>query len=126
MLVIPEKRKIVINSTANSAVAQCIPHAKTFDMGGESMVAMPYGVEESMVLRNLGFVVPAPILEYYNWPARFAPMDHQKETAAFLTMHKRALCLNAPGTGKSISSLWAADFLLTEGIAKKVLIIGTI
>ena len=124
MLVIPEKRKIVINSTANSAVAQCIPHAKTFDMGGESMVAMPYGVEESMVLRNLGFVVPAPILEYYNWPARFAPMDHQKETAAFLTMHKRALCLNAPGTGKSISSLWAADFLLTEGIAKKVLIIA--
>jgi SNF2 family DNA or RNA helicase len=88
------------------------------------MLAMPYGVDESMVLKNLGFSVPAPILQYYNWPGRFTAMDHQKDTAAFLTMHKRALCLNAPGTGKSISSLWAADFLLDEGIARKVLIIA--
>lgn len=124
MLVIPEKRKIVINSTENAAVAQYIPHSKVFKHNGEDLVALPYGVDESMVLRNLGFNVPAPILEYYNWPARFAPMDHQKETAAFLTTHKRALCLNAPGTGKSISSIWAADFLLDEGIAKKVLIIA--
>jgi SNF2 family DNA or RNA helicase len=87
-------------------------------------VALPYGVDEAMVLRNMGFHVPAPILQYYNWPGRFQPMDHQKETAAFLTTHKRALCLNAPGTGKSISALWAADFLLDEGIAKKVLIIA--
>lgn len=124
MLVIPEKRKIVINSTENAAVAQYIPHAKVFEHGGESLVALPYGVDEAMVLRNLGFHVPAPILQYYNWPARFQPMDHQKETAAFLTTHKRALCLNAPGTGKSISSIWAADFLLDEGVAKKVLIIA--
>ena len=124
MLVIPEKRKIVINSTENSAVAQYIPHAKVFNHEGQDLVALPYGVDEAMVLRNLGFHVPAPILQYYNWPGRFQPMDHQKETAAFLTTHKRALCLNAPGTGKSISALWAADFLLDEGIAKKVLIIA--
>jgi hypothetical protein len=77
-----------------------------------------------MVLKNLGFSVPAPILQYYNWPGRFAAMEHQKDTAAFLTTHKRALCLNAPGTGKSISALWAADFLLDEGVAKKVLIVA--
>jgi SNF2 family DNA or RNA helicase len=122
--VIPEKRKIVINSTENSAVAQYIPHAKVFNHEGQNLVALPYGVDEAMVLRNMGFHVPAPILQYYNWPGRFQPMDHQKETAAFLTTHKRALCLNAPGTGKSISALWAADFLLDEGIAKKVLIIA--
>lgn len=124
MLVIPDKRKIVINSSENAAIAQFIPHAKTFVHKGDSLVALPYGVDESIVLRNLGFSVPAPILSYYNWPARFAPMAHQKETAAFLTMHKRALCLNAPGTGKSISSIWAADFLIQEGIAKKVLIVA--
>ncbi|MFM6959532.1 MAG: SNF2-related protein [Schleiferiaceae bacterium] len=124
MLVIPEKRKIVINSNENATVAQVIPHAKLFRHGDEELLAMPYGVDEAMVLKNLGFSVPAPILHYYNWPARFAPMDHQKATAAFLTMHKRALCLNAPGTGKSISSVWAADFLLEEGVAKKVLIVA--
>ena len=124
MLVIPEKRKIIINSNENAAVAQAIPHAKLLHHNGEDMLAMPYGVDESMVLKNLGFSVPAPILQYYNWPGRFSAMDHQKDTAAFLTMHKRALCLNAPGTGKSISSLWAADFLLDEGVARKVLIIA--
>ena len=124
MLVIPDKRKIIINSNENAAVARAIPHAKLLQHNGEDMLAMPYGVDESMVLKNLGFSVPAPILQYYNWPGRFSAMDHQKDTAAFLTMHKRALCLNAPGTGKSISSLWAADFLLDEGIARKVLIIA--
>lgn len=124
MLVIPEKRRIVINSNENDTVAQVIPHAKKFVHGGEEMVAIPYGVDESMVLKNLGFSVPAPILQYYSWPGRFTAMDHQKDTAAFLTTHKRALCLNAPGTGKSISSIWAADFLLDEGVARKVLIVA--
>ena len=124
MLVIPEKRRIVISSTENEAVAKFIPHAKKFTHGDQEMVALQYGVEESLVLRNLGFSVPPPILQYYNWPARFEPMDHQKETAAFLTTHRRSLCLNAPGTGKSISSIWAADFLLDEGIAKKILIVA--
>lgn len=124
MLVMPDKRRIVINSDANATVATVIPHAKQIDHGGETLLAMPYGVEESIVLKNLGFSVPAPILHYYDWPARFSPMEHQKETAAFLTMHRRCLCLNAPGTGKSISSIWAADFLLTEGVVRKVLIIA--
>jgi SNF2 family DNA or RNA helicase len=124
MLVIPDKRKIIINSNENDTVAQVIPHAKKFVHNGEDMLAMPYGVDESMVLKNLGFSVPAPILQYYNWPGRFTAMEHQKDTAAFLTTHRRALCLNAPGTGKSISSIWAADFLLDEGVAKKVLIVA--
>lgn len=124
MLVIPDKRKLIINSNENASVAQLMPHAKLFDHNGEKLLAVPYGVDEAMVLKNLGFSVPAPILQYYNWPARFEPMEHQKDTAAFLTTNRRALCLNAPGTGKSISSIWAADFLLDEGVAKKVLIIA--
>lgn len=124
MLVIPEKKKIVIDSSANDAVLTVIPHAKKFTMNDKEMIALDYGVDESLVLKNLGFSVPAPILHYYQWPGRFQPMDHQRDTAAFLTMHKRALCLNAPGTGKSISSIWAADFLLDQGVAKKVLIVA--
>ena len=124
MLVIPEKKKIVIDSSANDDVLTCIPHAKKFALNGKDVVALNYGVDEALVLKNMGFSVPAPILHYYDWPGRFQPMDHQKETAAFLTMHKRALCLNAPGTGKSISSIWAADFLLEQGVAKKVLVVA--
>ena len=119
-----ERRRLVVNTPDFARITAAIPHAKTAEVEGETLVGMTYGVEESLVLRNLGFSVPPPILSYYDWPGRFPPMDHQRETAAFLTTHKRALCLNAPGTGKTISALWAADFLLTEGIAKKIIIVA--
>jgi|TARA_R110000764_G_scaffold55172_2_gene120489 SNF2 family DNA or RNA helicase len=124
VLVLKDKKKIIINSSKNDAIAEFIPHAKQLEHNGEKLIAIPYGVDESIVLRNMGFNVPEPIKEYYDWPARFTPMEHQRDTAAFLTTNKKCLCLNAPGTGKSISSLWAADFLLTEGVAKKILIIA--
>lgn len=124
MLIVPEKETVIVKSSHNDELLKFIPHAKEFMHNGAQHVAVPYHTEEVMVMRNLGFSVPEPIKHYYDWPARFEPMEHQIETASFLTMHKRSLCLNAPGTGKSISSLWAADYLLTRGEAKKVLIIA--
>lgn len=124
MLVIPEKRLLVIDTSDPASITAVIPHAKLTEHDGRTLVATPYGTEEALVLRNLGYDVPPPIHQYYDWPARFSPMDHQRETAGFATTHKRALVLNAPGTGKSISALWAADYLLTEGVAKRVLIVA--
>ena len=124
MLVIPAKRKVVLNSSENATALAVMPHAKALRHNGEDLLAVHHGVEEALVLKNIGIDVPPPILEYYNWPGRFAPMAHQKDTAAFLTSYKRALCLNSPGTGKSVSALWAADFLLDEGLVTKVLIVA--
>lgn len=122
MLVAHASRKLVLNTAKD--VVSVIPHGKTFDVEGERLTAVHHGVEESLVLKNMGFKdVPAPIMSYYRWPARFMPMELQKTTASFLTMNKRALVLNEPGTGKSISALWAADYLLQEGIVRKVLIV---
>jgi SNF2 family DNA or RNA helicase len=39
-------------------------------------------------------------------------------------MHKKCLVLNGMGTGKTQSSLWAADYLMSIGVVKKVLIIS--
>ena len=125
MLVVPEQRKVVINTQKYAEVIDAIPHAKAFNHQGNVLTALKHGVEETLVLRNLGFKkTPAPILSYYHWPARFKAMEHQKQTSAFLTLNRKALCLNAPGTGKSLSALWSADFLIQEGVAKKVLIVA--
>lgn len=124
MIVVQEKKKLVLHTSLHKNIAEAIPHAKVFNHNGQTLTALEHGVEESLVLRNMGFKdVPAPILSYYEWPARFKAMEHQKATSAFLTTNKKALCLNAPGTGKSLSALWAADFLLQEGVARKILII---
>jgi SNF2 family DNA or RNA helicase len=72
----------------------------------------------------MGIKAPSPIMHYYNWPGRFTPFDHQKETAAFLTLVSKGLVLNDIGTGKTQSALWAADYLIQTGQIKKVLILS--
>jgi SNF2 family DNA or RNA helicase len=84
----------------------------------------PHRLDEVRILRNLGIKAPSPILHYYNWPGPHTPYNHQKETAAFLTLNNRALVLNEIGTGKTQSALWAADYLLKTKYIKKVLILS--
>lgn len=124
MLVVPSKQMLVIDTVMSADILAVIPHAKEFVHNGLRLTAVPHGLDEARVLTNMGFDTPHPISHYYDWPARFAPMLHQKDTSAFMCMYNRALCLNAPGTGKTMSMLWAADYLLSKGRIKKVLIIA--
>lgn len=126
MEVVPSHKKLVFAPNAPGEVVKTIPHAKAFLYKGAQHVAVHHGVEEAMVLRNMGLQnIPPPITTYYDWPGRrITPMEHQKETSAFLTSYRRALCLNGPGTGKTLSSLWAADFLMKEGVIKRVLVVA--
>lgn len=124
MLVVPSKQALVINTPMFADIQTVIPHAKQFVHKGKVLTAVAHGLDEARVLKNLGFDVPHPIKYYYDWVGQFTPMAHQKDTAAFMASHHRALCLNAPGTGKTISVLWAADYLMNMGVVKKVLIIA--
>jgi SNF2 family DNA or RNA helicase len=38
-------------------------------------------------------------------------------------MHRRAFCFNDPGTGKTMSALWAADYLIEKGYVRRVLVL---
>lgn len=61
----------------------------------------------------------------YHWPMKnpdHRPYSHQKETSIFLIMNKRSFVLNDLGTGKTLSALWACDFLMINQKIKKVLI----
>lgn len=124
MLVVPDKHLLVINTPLSADILTVIPHAKVFAHNGKQLTAVSHGLEESQVLKNMGFDVPHPIQHYYEWSGRLTPMVHQKETAAFMVSNRRALCLSAPGTGKSLAVLWAADYMLNLGVIKKVLIIA--
>lgn len=87
-------------------------------------VAVKWTLPNTKILRNLGFrKAPSPIERQYNWPGMFKPFTHQKDTAGFLTLHQRAYCLNDMGTGKTMSVIWASDYLLSKGIINRVLVI---
>ena len=63
------------------------------------------------------------ILTDYKWTGKFAPFAHQKETAEFLTLNRKAFCFNEQGTGKTASVIWACDYLMKLGLIKRVLVI---
>ena len=123
MLVLNDK--LVFKSNMTLDILKAIPHAKQFSLNGENLIAVKHGLEETLVLRNIGFRdVPHPIRMHYHWPGKFPPMGHQIDTAEFLVSYSRALCLNAPGTGKTLSALWGADYLMREGVIRRVLIVA--
>ncbi len=65
-----------------------------------------------------------PFSEYL-WPMKdgFKPFSHQVEIVKFLLKNKRAFNLSDLGTGKTLSHLWTADFLMINDKIKQALII---
>lgn len=91
---------------------------------GAHDVLVKWTLEVAQVLKNLGLKrVPSPIRTKYNWPGIYRPFDHQRGTAEFLTLHRRAYCFSEQGTGKTASVVWAADYLMTRKQIRRVLII---
>ena len=124
MLVIQQAKTLALKLNDPSRVTETIPTAKTLSVRGQNVVAVPHKLDEVRVLNALGIEAPSPIGYYYKWKGRFTPYEHQEETAAFLTMHKKAIVLNDIGTGKTQSALWAADYLMEIGEVRKVLIMS--
>lgn len=101
-------------------VLAAVPDSKKID---EHTVAVRWGIPQVHALKALKVKVPSPISKKYDWPGRYKPYAHQRETAEFFTMHKRAFCFSEPGTGKTASAIWAADYLLKCGAANRVLVV---
>ena len=123
MRIIESRQALVAELRNPSRVLNAVPTAKPLTQY-EGMVAVPHRIDEVRVLNNLGIRAPSPILHYYNWPGRFTPFKAQRLTAAMLTLNPRAFVLNEVGTGKSMSALWAYDYLRIVGEAKRLLVIA--
>lgn len=114
-------KKVII--PYDKALDNLFPHAVSITSAGNNFLALPHGVDEVQLLRNLGYTVPAPILHQYDW-AGGTPFLIQKYTAALLTTNRRAYVLNSFGTGKTKSALWAWHFLYSNGLCGKMLVVA--
>ena len=123
MLLYRKKKLLVLRLRDPERVTSIIPKSKVFEHNGKQFVAVKHGIDEVKVLRNIGIEAPSPINYYYDWPGRFKPFKHQEHTASFLTLNHRAFNLNDLGTGKTVSTLWAYDYLREQGLVKKVVVI---
>ncbi len=89
----------------------------------DNKVLVNWGLAEASSLKALNIKAPSPIEGRYKWTGKHKPFDHQKTTAGFLTMNKRAFCFNEQGTGKTASAIWASDYLLQQKLITRVLVI---
>ena len=116
--------KLLVFNTRKPDRYSIIPKSRALPIPGGYTVAVFWGLDEVRVLKNLGVKnVPSPIYGRYDWPGRYKPMSHQRETASFLTLHRRAFVLSEPGPGKTLSALWAADYLMRRGEVRRCLIL---
>jgi hypothetical protein len=116
------ENKALLFKTRNPDKYHLIPKHKVLsEKDGTFEILVYWGLEEVQVLRNLGVKdVPSPINGRYGWPGRYTPMSHQMATADFLTIHRKAFVFSEPGTGKTLSALWAADYLMSIGKVRRV------
>ena len=111
-----ENKAVLLKLRHPQKVLATIPKSAVVEQRADGAAVLVHmGLEEMQVLKNLGIKnVPSPIEYKYKWPGLYKPFAHQKETAAFLTLYRRAYCFNEPGTGKTASIAWATDFLLKK------------
>ena len=126
MIVDKVSQSLLLKLRQPEAVTSVVPGSDQVDYQGTPITRVPFSFESAKILRNIGLNAPSPILHQYSWPGRFTPYDHQKETSAFMTMNRRCIVLNEMGLGKSLSFLWAADYLMSIGVIRKAIIVAPI
>jgi len=120
-----EDRALLFNTRKAGQITAIIPKSKVVASNGEvDQLLVNWGFDEVQLLRNMGIKdVPSPIRGRYKWPGMFSPFDHQRTTADFLTLNPRCFVFNEAGTGKTSAAAWAADYLMTQGKVKRVLVV---
>lgn len=124
MIVVPKNKALVLKLRDPARVTNVIPTAKVLEFNGQPIVAVPHRLDEVKVLRNLGLAAPSPIKFYHPWPARWPAFEAQRETAEFLTLCRNAFILNELGTGKTLATLWAYDYLRSVGELHRCLVVA--
>jgi SNF2 family DNA or RNA helicase len=123
-MIVKDKKKLLLRDSHPSRITTVIPTSKMVNYKGTDLVVCPHDIDEVRVLNNMGYNLPSPISQYYGWPSRYdKPMEAQSVTASNLTLDPRHFVLNEIGTGKTLSTLWAFDYLRSVGRARCMLVV---
>jgi SNF2 family DNA or RNA helicase len=107
----PQRRLIIYNASDPLALAAACPDARQLPDG---RVAVPAHMPNLVALDKLGLPLPRFMDDAYDWPIHPSrkPLPHQKTMANFMVTHPRSWNLSDMGTMKTLSALWAADFVM--------------
>jgi SNF2 family DNA or RNA helicase len=107
------------------ALARCVEGAVAIN---DASVGVPCTVPNMQNMRALNQEAVSPILHDYDWPRNKAkvpePFYHQYHMSAFMTLHPRCFNLSDMGTGKTLSTLWALDYMMKKGHIRQALVLA--
>lgn len=108
----PSTDTLVYPGSLPAHIAPFLPDAKQIN---GSYFAVPRTLRNSIVLAQYNFPV-MPVMDGYDFPIEPGrkPLPHQKIYANFSVLHPKMLNLGDPGTMKTISTLWAMDFMMQQ------------
>ena len=109
---VDSQRNLIVYPGQPGILTQYIPDLKPLN---GSYFAVPNTLANLQVLAWYNWPTPAP-MQNYDWPIEpgKTPLPHQKIYANFQALHPRCFNLGDPGTMKTLSTLWAMDFLMQQ------------
>ncbi len=123
-----QRRNLLVYETPSplhvAQLLQSLPEARQIN---GSFVAVPATLKNSQTLRWMQYPVAPVITEKnYDWPCApgIRPYESQRITSNFLVLAPRAFVLSDMGVGKTLATLWAADFLMRQHPGTRALIVA--
>lgn len=118
-IVLPDTRQIILKLKTQAwvdGIYQTIPGAYFEQQPDHVACVVPMHDDTIRLLFNMGWPTTGlePFWYYFPLPkinGKFDPMWHQLATAAFMSVNKRAYCLNDPRTGKTGGIAMAMEWL---------------
>lgn len=109
-MIVDEKRQLLIYPLTAGVPWHALPDAKKIN---GSYFAVPRTLQNAQVLRFYNYPV-APVMDHYDWPCApgIKPWQSQQLAANFMVLHPRCFNLTGLGGGKTLTALWAADYLM--------------
>lgn len=127
---VPERNALVIpRQDIRHVDLRLFARSKPVDYQGVPHTVVPFDLPSCGVLRHAGLKPKGPIYYDYHWPVvhpNHTPFAHQQETADYITQWERMFVFNGIGTAKTLSALWAADYLMRKGFVRRVLVTSTL
>lgn len=92
-------------------------------LNGLPVIVFDNSYKTTYLLRSSGLNAPSleDVCQYFGI---FKPMAHQRETVRFFLDHRRCFCANGLGTGKTVTAIWAAEFLRRFGEIRRILVVA--
>jgi SNF2 family DNA or RNA helicase len=122
-LIVTDKQKLLVRDEHPTRITTVIPTSKIVNYRGVDLVVMPHDLDEVRVLNNMGYNIDSPVSHYYKYSGRYTPFVAQAVTTDKMTLNTRMFVLNQIGTGKTLATAWAYDYLRSRGKVKKMLIV---